>query len=53
MKGNQAVGQYCFPPVRDMFDSLATCPEIFLLWFHRCAWDYKLKSGADVVGRLV
>jgi alpha-glucuronidase len=44
MKGNQAVGQY-FPPVRDMFDSLATCPEIFLLWFHRCAWDYKLKSG--------
>ena len=44
MKGNQAVGQY-FPPVRDMFDSLQTCPEIFLLWFHRCSWDYKLKSG--------
>jgi alpha-glucuronidase len=44
MKGNQAVAQY-FPPVRDMFDSLETCPEKFLLWFHRCAWDYKLKSG--------
>ena len=44
MKGNQAVGQY-FPPVRDEFDSLATCPEKFLLWFHRCGWDYKLKSG--------
>jgi alpha-glucuronidase len=44
MKGNKAVGQY-FPPVRDAFDSLATCPEEFLLWFHRCAWDYKLKSG--------
>jgi alpha-glucuronidase len=44
MKGNQAVGQY-FPPVRDMFDSLETCPEKFLLWFHRCGWDYKLKSG--------
>jgi alpha-glucuronidase len=44
MKGNKAVGQY-FPPVRDMFDSLETCPEIFLLWFHRCGWDYKLKSG--------
>jgi alpha-glucuronidase len=44
MKGDKAVGQY-FPPVRDMFDSLATCPEIYLLWFHRCAWDYKLKSG--------
>ena len=44
MKGNKAVGQY-FPPVRDMFNNLSTCPEKFLLWFHRCAWDYKLKSG--------
>ena len=44
MRGNQAVAQY-FPPVRDMFDSLETCPEKYLLWFHRCAWDYKLKSG--------
>ena len=44
MKGNKAVGQY-FPPVRDLFDNLATCPEKFLLWFHRCGWDYKLKSG--------
>jgi alpha-glucuronidase len=44
MKGNKAVGQY-FPPVRDMFDSLETCPEMFLLWFHRCGWDYELKSG--------
>ncbi len=44
MKGNRAVEQY-FPPVRDMFDSLATCPEKLLLWFHRCAWDYQLKSG--------
>lgn len=44
MRGNQAVAQYA-PPVRDMFDSLATCPEIFLLWFHRCGWDHKMKSG--------
>jgi alpha-glucuronidase len=44
MKGNQAVAQY-FPPVRDLFDSLATCPEEFLLWFHRCGWDYRVKSG--------
>ena len=44
MKGDKAVGQY-FPPVRDMFDNLATCPDKFLLWFHRCGWDYKLKSG--------
>jgi alpha-glucuronidase len=44
MKGNNAVGQY-FPPVRDRFDNLATCPEVFLLWFHRLPWDYKTKSG--------
>jgi len=44
MKGDKAVGQY-FPQVRDMFDNLSKCPEIYLLWFHRCPWDYKLKSG--------
>ncbi len=43
-KGDRAVEQY-FPPVCDMFDDLASCPEKFLLWFHRCAWDYKTKSG--------
>jgi alpha-glucuronidase len=52
MKGDKAVGQY-FPPVRDIFDNLATCPETFLLWFHRCAWDYKLKSGKTLWNGLV
>ena len=28
-----------------MFDDISRCPEKFLLWFHRCAWDYKMKSG--------
>ena len=44
MRGNKAVDQY-FPEVRNQFDSLSTCPEIYLLWFHRCKWDYKTKSG--------
>ena len=44
MKGNQAVGQY-FPPVRDRFDRLESCPEELLLWFHRCRWDYRTRSG--------
>ena len=44
MRGNQAVGQY-FPPVRDQFDNVKTCPEIFLLWFHRLGWDHRLQSG--------
>jgi alpha-glucuronidase len=43
-QGDHAVEQY-FPPVCDMFDDLKTCPEKYLLWFHRCAWDYKMKSG--------
>jgi alpha-glucuronidase len=44
MKGNQAVGQY-FPPVRDHFDNLVTCPDTLLLWFHRLPWDHKMTSG--------
>jgi alpha-glucuronidase len=44
MRGNQAVGQY-FPPVRDLFDDLQTCPEEFLLWFHRLPWNHTMKSG--------
>jgi alpha-glucuronidase len=43
-QGDKAVEQY-FPPVCDKFDNLETCPEQLLLWFHRCGWDYKLKSG--------
>ncbi|MBN2243266.1 MAG: alpha-glucuronidase [Acidobacteria bacterium] len=42
--GNKAVEQY-FPPVRDLFDDIESCPEKFLLWFHRRAWDHRMKSG--------
>ena len=44
VRGSRAVEQY-FPPVRDTFDDRVRCPEEFLLWFHRVAWDYKLRSG--------
>lgn len=47
MRGSQAVGQY-FPPVRDLFDNVETCPEKFLLWFHRCGWDHRLGSGTTL-----
>ena len=43
-KGSNAIAQY-FPPVQQKFGNLATCPEEFLLWFHRVPWDYKVKSG--------
>ncbi len=40
--GSNAVGQY-FPPVRDIYESLETCPENLLLWFHHVPWDHRLK----------
>lgn len=43
-RGNRAVEQYA-PEVCAQFDDLARCPEKFLLWFHRCPWDYRVKSG--------
>ncbi len=43
-QGDRAVEQY-FPAACDRFDDINQCPEKVLLWFHRCAWDYKTKSG--------
>jgi alpha-glucuronidase len=42
--GSDAVRQY-YPPVRDRFANLATCPDEFLLWFHHVPWDYQMRSG--------
>jgi alpha-glucuronidase len=42
--GSDAVDQY-YPPVADEFNSIETCPENELLWFHHLPWTYKLKSG--------
>jgi alpha-glucuronidase len=43
-KGSDAVSQY-FPPVRDRFNNVETCPEELLLWFHHVSWEHKLKTG--------
>ncbi len=43
-RGDGAVEQY-FPPVCDMINDIARCPEKYLLWFHRCGWDHRMKSG--------
>jgi alpha-glucuronidase len=42
--GSNLAAQY-FPPVRDMYDNLKTCPDNLLLWFHHVPWDYKLSNG--------
>jgi alpha-glucuronidase len=43
-KGFNALAQY-YPPVREKFSALETCPDEYLLWFHHLPWDYKMKSG--------
>jgi alpha-glucuronidase len=50
-RGNRAVEQY-FPPVCEIFDDIRRCPEKYLLWFHRCAWDYNMKSGRTLWAEL-
>lgn len=42
--GSNAVSQYS-KPVNDLFSSLETVPEEYLLWFHHLPWDYKTKSS--------
>jgi alpha-glucuronidase len=42
--GSNATSQY-FPPWRQRFDKIETCPEKYLLWFHHVPWGHKMQSG--------
>ena len=42
--GSDAVSQYP-DSLAAVFNSLDSCPEEYLLWFHHVQWGYKLKSG--------
>jgi alpha-glucuronidase len=42
--GSNATSQY-FSPWREQFDSVETCLEEYLLWFHHVRWDHKTHSG--------
>jgi len=42
--GSNATSQY-FPPWRQLLDSIETCPEEYLLWFHHVRWGHKMQSG--------
>lgn len=42
--GNNALSQFA-AGFREKYDDPATCPEEFLLWFHRLSWDHQMKSG--------
>ncbi len=42
--GSDEVSQYQ-PALSDRLANLATCPQIYLLWFHHVPWDYRMRSG--------
>ena len=35
-------------PYRSLYDNIGTCPERYLLWFHRVPWTHRLSSGRTV-----
>ena len=45
--GSNATAQYR-EPYCTLYDNINTCPERYLLWFHRVSWTYRLKSGRTV-----
>ncbi len=46
--GTGFIGQYP-PEVARMYESLQTCPDDLLLFFHHVPWTYKLHSGKTVI----
>jgi alpha-glucuronidase len=50
--GSGALSQF-HPEVQHLFGNLDTCPDEYLLWFHRVSWDHRLKSGRTVWEELV
>ena len=42
--GTNATGQYR-EPYCSLYDDVNTCPERYLLWFHRVPWTRRLNSG--------
>ena len=49
--GSNAVSQY-FSPLSELYNDPATCPDIYLLWFHHLPWTYKMKNGESLWNNL-
>jgi alpha-glucuronidase len=45
--GSNAVSQY-HEPLATQLNDPQTCPEVYLLWFHRLPWNYKLRKGTTL-----
>jgi alpha-glucuronidase len=51
-RGSGAINQYR-APLSAEWGNPSTCPQKFLLWFHRLPWDYRLQSGRTLWDELV
>ena len=49
--GSNNVSQYN-EPLRSLYNSVETCPDNLILWFHHLPWDYKMKSGRTLWNEL-
>ncbi len=49
--GTNALAQYA-PGVQQLFGDANKCPDDYLLWFHRVAWDHKMQSGRTLWNEL-
>ena len=49
--GSNATAQYR-EPYCSIYDDVNTCPERYLLWFHRVPWNYRLKSGRTILDEM-
>jgi alpha-glucuronidase len=50
--GSNALSQYS-PEIEKQYTDKKTCPEKYLLWFHRLNWDYETKSGRTLWREIV
>lgn len=51
MNGTGYTAQYP-EPLRTMYESPETCPELMLLFFHRLRYDYRMKDGRTLLQRI-
>jgi len=49
--GSNALAQYA-PEVRKQWETTASCPDAFLLWFHHVPWNHKMKTGSSLWNEL-
>ena len=49
--GSGATTQYR-QPYRSQYETLTTCPERYLLWFHHVPWTYRTLSGRTLMEEL-